>query len=254
MNIKKNDGFTIIEILIVIVVIGILATITVVSYRGITGNAAAAVLKGDVKEAAERISLVKASDGVYPASVDEINDGKGPSGSADTTYSYIVDNPTNPTKFCLDGGSNGQYYQMGSTDRSPKKGACNLLGGDTTVEKTGNNEFATYADLAPIFDTYGLRQYTISFDIKSANTSTQPVMVVYSQNGNGARYNFYVNITVSESYKRRSITVTPTVADLSLSESTLSFYGTYNTGNIPTIKNVKVEFGDTATDWTPGFQ
>jgi hypothetical protein len=32
---------------------------------------------------------------------------------------------------------------------------------------------------------------------------------------------------------------------------TLSFYGTYDTGVIPTVKNIKVEIGNRATDWTP---
>jgi len=46
-----NRGFTIIELLVVIVVIGILAAITVVSYTGISQKAVAASLQSDLASA-----------------------------------------------------------------------------------------------------------------------------------------------------------------------------------------------------------
>jgi len=49
MSIKnKQSGFTIVELLIVIVVIAILATITFVAYGGIQRSAAEATLKSDL--------------------------------------------------------------------------------------------------------------------------------------------------------------------------------------------------------------
>ena len=43
-NIKKRYGFTIVELLIVIVVIGILAAISIIAYNGINTKAAEASL------------------------------------------------------------------------------------------------------------------------------------------------------------------------------------------------------------------
>jgi len=37
--------------------------------------------------------------------------------------------------------------------------------------------------------------------------------------------------------------VTPTVSDLSLTESILAFYGTYSTGNRATVRNLEIVAG-----------
>lgn len=59
-------GFTIVELLVVIVVIGILSAITIVSYNGITRNAKITALKADLHTAAMQIALVQADTGTYP--------------------------------------------------------------------------------------------------------------------------------------------------------------------------------------------
>jgi hypothetical protein len=75
-------------------------------------------------------------------------------------------------------------------------------------------------------------------------------MAVYQQNGSGARYDFNTSVPVTTSYARQSVTVTPTLANPGLTQSILAFYGTYGTGNIASVKNVKVELGGVATSWT----
>lgn len=49
--IRRSDGFTIVELLVVIVVIGILAVITIVSYSGISARASEATLAADLANA-----------------------------------------------------------------------------------------------------------------------------------------------------------------------------------------------------------
>lgn len=113
-------------------------------------------------------------------------------------------------------------------------------------------EFIQYADLAPIFEEYGLIEYTLSFDIKSLDTTNSSVMAVYCQNGSATKHQIgyhYVNVTTE--YERRSITFTPSIQNETETKSLLAFFGTYNTGNIPCVKNVKLEKGNRATDWTP---
>lgn len=64
---KQQGGFTIVELLIVIVVIGILAAITVVAYNGIQGRANDTAIQSDLQNIAKKIELYKADQGVYPA-------------------------------------------------------------------------------------------------------------------------------------------------------------------------------------------
>src|SRR5690242_21213368 len=73
---KFQSGFTIVELLIVIVVIGILAAITIVAYNGVQERATNATIKSDMANAAKKIELFKVDNGdkyptsSFPASID----------------------------------------------------------------------------------------------------------------------------------------------------------------------------------------
>lgn len=63
----QEKGFTIVELLIVIVVIGILAAITIVSFNGVTANANAKSAQSSAASAAKKIEAFAAENsGVYP--------------------------------------------------------------------------------------------------------------------------------------------------------------------------------------------
>lgn len=67
-NMKTKSGFTIVELLIVIVIIGILAAITIVAYNGIQTRARDNVRKADIANLAKGIELYYAANGNYPMS------------------------------------------------------------------------------------------------------------------------------------------------------------------------------------------
>lgn len=65
-RIKQHTGFTIVELLIVVVVIGILAAIVIVAYNGITSQAKIAKVRQDMSSVNKQILAYHALNGEYP--------------------------------------------------------------------------------------------------------------------------------------------------------------------------------------------
>lgn len=65
--ISRSRGFTIVELLIVIVVIAVLAAITIVAFNGIQERAANAARLTEIRQIATLLDLYKAQFGDYPA-------------------------------------------------------------------------------------------------------------------------------------------------------------------------------------------
>jgi len=89
-NTSKQSAFTIVELLVVIVVIGILAAITIVSFTGVSQKAIVSSLKSDLSGASKRQELYKVDNGQYPSNLAETSEGSG-------TY---CPNPVD-TKYCI---------------------------------------------------------------------------------------------------------------------------------------------------------
>lgn len=65
-NTKNEKGFTIVELLIVIVVIGILAAITIVAYNGVQSRARNSAAMSAAENVAKKIEAFNAATGAYP--------------------------------------------------------------------------------------------------------------------------------------------------------------------------------------------
>jgi len=67
-KIYKNNikGFTIVELLVVVVIIGILAAITIVSYGGITQRATEASIVSDLNNNSKLLKMYQVENGSYP--------------------------------------------------------------------------------------------------------------------------------------------------------------------------------------------
>ena len=113
------NGFTIVELLIVIVVIAILAAITIVAYTGIQDRAEAGAAQSAVSQAAKQIEATKAgsSTGVYPADLSSINLPTG-----DTTYQYT--RAADQLSYCVTALYKTTIPYFVDTGASPEYGPC----------------------------------------------------------------------------------------------------------------------------------
>jgi len=235
---KYTYGFTVVELAVVISVIAILASISVVAYNGVQKEAAKSATLSDTSASFKKIELAKGNnDGAFPASVTDCptpasgNICLPTDASNQIIYNTIPKNTYSPSAPIKPG------YEIASLNSRQFSYVAQ-------VEQTGSNEFLRFADFAPYVDKYGLVEYKLSFDIKSANIANRSTVSVYFQNGGGARYSFGTSVPVTTSFVRQTVLFTPTVSNLSVATSHLAFYGTYGTGNISTVKNVTLELAN----------
>jgi general secretion pathway protein G len=124
---RTQTGFTIVELLIVIVVIGILAAITIVAYNGIQARAYDTRRAAEVSNVKKVLELYMLDNGVYPPACGADNAGC----SLSNLTSYLVpaytnkipQDPQSPTlsyDYVRGSGANNSYaikvqYQVSGT-------------------------------------------------------------------------------------------------------------------------------------------
>jgi len=87
----KQQGFTIVELLIVIVVIGILAAITIVSFNGVQDRAKTTQAQTDVRNLTQAITAARFNTGKTLRNITNSNDSRGSKVAADAALDAIAD-------------------------------------------------------------------------------------------------------------------------------------------------------------------
>ncbi|MFZ1250305.1 MAG: prepilin-type N-terminal cleavage/methylation domain-containing protein [Candidatus Microsaccharimonas sp.] len=127
----RTSGFTIVELLIVIVVIGILAAIVIMGYNRVQENAIEVGLKSDIDGSTGIIEQYKLKNGgTYPSDSSVLNGGQGLKASNTNVLEYV----SIGTAYCVSARSEriNKIFHYLSTDRKIVEGPCVLEPANTT--------------------------------------------------------------------------------------------------------------------------
>jgi len=110
---QAQSGFTIVELLIVVVVIAILAAITIVSYNGITNRANASSAQATASTLQKKIELYSADGPTsqYPKSIADLTTGTGVTGKSYYVASASIVTASPTTDPISDNGKGTVRYQ-----------------------------------------------------------------------------------------------------------------------------------------------
>lgn len=113
-------GFTIVELLIVIVVIGILAAISIIAYNGIQGRAQASAVSSALDQTNRKLALYAVDNSAYPPDLATA----GINNSGGTSYQYSFNNAVSPQTYCVTATDGTTSYFASSTANIPASGGC----------------------------------------------------------------------------------------------------------------------------------
>ena len=139
---KSIRGFTIVELLIVIVVIAILASISIVAYNGIQSRANDAALASDLRQIKSKLELYYADNATYPGYNQMVNDAslkmqisKGSYATSPGTTSNIIQ--------CYPSSSNSATFKIIAKSKSGKAFAISSDTGSAVEYTAAWNNDAT---------------------------------------------------------------------------------------------------------------
>lgn len=145
----KQTGFTIVELLIVIVIIAILATVTIIAYNGINARAKVASIQADLQGSSQLLAIDNTTTGTYPATLALANNGKGLLASNGATYTYKYNGGDN--SYCLQETSGSVTYSVTSSSNIPQVSTgCPIIvstfaGSGSTGSNDGNGASAQFS-------------------------------------------------------------------------------------------------------------
>src|SRR5680860_643541 len=216
-------AFTIVELLVVIVIIGILATLTIIAYVGIQQRATATSLKSDLVNSSQSLKLYQVEHSAYPTA---INDCPSPAEgnmclkySPNNTYPVFESINTNPQTFCLtvESANNTRYHI--TEDSVPEVGSCSFpFAGSLSAAATSPFSINLAWTEVPSATSYILQQdTTLAFtSATTIATITPPTATTFTSDNllPNTPYFYRVNVTIDGDISEWSTYATDTTDQL----------------------------------------
>ena len=121
---KQTHGFTIVELLIVIVVIGILAAITIVSFNGVQERAKTTQAQTDLRNLTQAITAARNNTGKTLFGVTGANDSRQTKALADAALDAISDASGISVTGLKKGDPWGNWYRIDSNELEQGPADC----------------------------------------------------------------------------------------------------------------------------------
>jgi len=122
---ERQRGFTIVELLIVVVVIAILAAITIVAYTGIQQRARVAAAQSEASQAIKKLEVWRVTNGSNLVPVDAATAGIT---ETDSLKYYASVQPDGTGTFCIQSKKGSTVYTITNENSSPIEGDCGTRG------------------------------------------------------------------------------------------------------------------------------
>src|SRR5680860_410987 len=204
-TLSLSKGFTIVELLVAIVIIGILATLTIISYIGIQQKAIVASINSDLVSSSRTLKLFQVENSAYPTN---ISDCPTPAegnlcleSSPGNTYLFDAINTTTPQTFCLAARNGNNKYHI-TEDSVPESGVCDFAFASTLTALT-TSPFTIDLTWPEVENatSYTLEQATNSSftnDLTPIATITPPDATAFTSDGLSPNtiYYYRVNATI----------------------------------------------------------
>jgi prepilin-type N-terminal cleavage/methylation domain-containing protein len=163
---KKTAGFTIVELLIVIVVIGILAAITIVAYNGITSRANVSAGLSNAQQSSKKLaSYALLNNSTLPTDKTALSTQAGITDSSNATYQYTMNSAVSPNSYCLTVTTGSTSTQVaGFADGNigqPVSGPCPGHSGTTPTVLADGSSCPTGYIVVPGSSLYGTKAFCV---------------------------------------------------------------------------------------------